>query len=747
MKLLCTFVLCIFLALPVFAAPLTGRVLDPADRPISGARIFITGVGQPLRSAVTNDRGEFTVDLPDTGRFELRVSADGFRGLPLPLDGPGTPRDLGAIRLQMSAISESIVVSAAQVEIPLSQASASTTIITGADLQIRQIHSLADALRNVPGLSVSATGGTGAVTGVFPRGGESNYTLVFVDDVPVNAFGGDFDFGHLSTENVERIEIVRGPQSALFGSNAVGAVVRVVTRRGGPPVVSGSAEFGGYDTTRVTGSTSGSSGAFEWGASAERLASDGYNGRRSDAGLAVQNDDYRRASGSVAVGWRHGRSGVQARVRHATDERGFPGPFGTNPIGAYTGIDMDSRGTNDRTLASVSGSFPVSRTARGLVQTAFNRIESDFASGFGPSESNSHRWLGRAQLDFTLTSSLEASTGVELQRERTGSTYITGAGGQQVQVRRRTAGYFAEARWNAAQRLFATAGIRVDDIHRERLEETPDPFSPRPVLDSDSVVSLNPRGGIAWFARPGISTYTKLRAAAGTGIRPPDGFDLAFTDNPSLKPERSVSAEAGLEQAFANGQATFEAVGFYNKYDDLIVAVGSFREASRYRTDNIANARARGVELGLTGRRRIDANRPVNLQARVTYTLLDSDVLSVDNRADAPPPFTVGEPLLRRPRHQFSADVLAASGSLSAFLSGGGRSRALDVEPSFGTFGGLHYTGGFNNWNAGGGWRIRRQAELFGRVENIFDRDYEEALGFPALGRRATIGLRIAAGR
>ena len=124
-------------------------------------------------------------------------------------------------------------------------------MITGADLRARQVHSVADALRTVPGLTVVATGGYGAVTGVFPRGGESNFTLVFVDDVPVNAFGGEYDFGHLTTENVERIEIVRGPQSALFGSNAIGSVVRVVTRRGGAPTISGTVEAGGYGTIAI----------------------------------------------------------------------------------------------------------------------------------------------------------------------------------------------------------------------------------------------------------------------------------------------------------------------------------------------------------------------------------------------------------------------------------------------------------------------------------------------------------------
>jgi outer membrane cobalamin receptor len=746
-KVFCTFVLSLFLPAYVLAAPVTGRILDPDDRPVAGARILIAGSGQGLRSTVTNEGGEFSITLPDAGRFELRVAAEGFRSDPITLDASTETRALGDVHVSVSAISESIVVSAAQVEIPLSQAGATTTVITSAELQVRQIHTVADALRSVPGLTVAATGGTGAVTGVFPRGGESNYTLVFVDDVPVNAFGGDFDFGHLSAVNVERIEVVRGPQSALFGSNAIGAVVRVITRRGGSPVVSGTAEYGSYDTARIAGATSGASGAFEWGASAERLTSDGFNGRRTASGLTVVNDDYTRSSGALSLGWRRGKSSVQGRLQQAIDDRGFPGPFGTNPIGAYTAIDAVSRGTNDRTVASASATFPISSRVQTHIQTAFNRLDSDFASGFGPSESTSRRVLGRGQLDFPLARSLDASAGIELQRERTGSTYITGENGQQVQVRRFIAGYFAEGRWAASQHLFVTAGARLDDIRRERLEAAPDPFSPRPLLAEDSVVSFNPRAGLAWFVRSGTANYTKVRASAGTGIRPPDGFELAFTDNPSLKPERSRSVEAGIEQALAGGQATFEALGFWNSYDDLIVAVGSFRESSRFQTDNIANARARGLELSLTGRSRVHAGRGIDLRGRLGYTLVDSDILAVDAGGGAQQPFTVGDPLLRRPRHQFSAGIIASSGRASLFLNGGGRSRSLDVEPSFGTFGGLHYAKGFNNWDAGASWRLVRGAEIFGRVENLFDRSYEEALGFPALGRRATAGLRIAAGR
>ena len=261
------------------------------------------------------------------------------------------------------------------------------------------------------------------------------------------------------------------------------------------------------------------------------------------------------------------------------------------------------------------------------------------------------------------------------------------------------------------------------------------------------MLSVNPRLAVAWLVRPEAPNSTKLRASAATGIRPPGAFDIAFTNNPSLRPERSVSGEAGIEQALAGGRARLEAAAFYNRYDDLIVAVGSFSASSRYTTDNISNARARGFELGVSAGHRIAAARPVDLQSRVTYTFVDSDVLAVDQEDEAPPPFTVGEPLLRRPRHQFSAEVTARSGPLTAFVSGRARGRALDVEPSLGTFGGLFYADGFTVWNTGISYRVRNIGDLFGRVENLFDRGYEEAFGFPALGRRATIGLRVAAGR
>ena len=242
----------------------------------------------------------------------------------------------------------------------------------------------------------------------------------------------------------------------------------------------------------------------------------------------------------------------------------------------------------------------------------------------------------------------------------------------------------------------------------------------------------------------GAPTKTHLRKPVGTGIRPPDAFELAFTDNPALAPERSRSAEVGIEQAFAAGHGGIEATWFHNTFDDLIVAVGRFVESSRFRTDNISNARAKGLELGATARYRAAAT---DVQARVTYTFLDSEILAVDRAGAAPSPFTIGQALLNRPRHQWAVGAGAAHGRATVWLRGGGRGRVLAVEPSYGTFGGLFDADGYNVWNAGASWRVARRLEIFGRVENLFDRRYEEVFGFPAPGRGAFAGLRIAAGR
>jgi vitamin B12 transporter len=196
-----------------------------------------------------------------------------------------------------------------------------------------------------------------------------------------------------------------------------------------------------------------------------------------------------------------------------------------------------------------------------------------------------------------------------------------------------------------------------------------------------------------------------------------------------------------VAQALAGETISVELTGFANRFDDLIVAVGpSMRNASRFVTDNIANARTRGVELGLETRLRS------GLDVRLAYTLLDSAVLALDRLpAQAPSPFAVGQPLVRRARHRGSLDVVLSRPRLTAFAAIGARGRMLDVEPSFGASAGLFSAAGYFVASGGLTYRIGRVVEIYGRVGNIFDRSYEEVYGFPAMGRNGMLGVRIAA--
>jgi outer membrane receptor protein involved in Fe transport len=238
------------------------------------------------------------------------------------------------------------------------------------------------------------------------------------------------------------------------------------------------------------------------------------------------------------------------------------------------------------------------------------------------------------------------------------------------------------------------------------------------------------------------SANTRVHASAGTGIRPPDAYEIAYTDNPQLKPERSRSIEAGLSHVFPRVAAHLQITAFRNEYDDLIVAVGrALQDASRFRTDNISNARAQGVELGAAWR------STWGLSVRAGYTWLDTAILAVDRAGAAPPPFSAGDALVRRPRHQGSVGLTYVRARVTGFLDVGGRGRSLDIEPNYGASGGLFAVPGFTTVDAGGAIRVHRTIEVLARGANLLDRSYEETLGFPALGRSGMVGVRVAVGR
>ena len=219
------------------AASIHGRVLDPSDRPVAGAVVSLRSTSGLLRQTPSRADGSYVLANVPPGSYDLGASVEGFRAESVRI-ALGAAETLNAdVRLALAALTDAVVVSAAFVEVAQSEATASVTAVSRRDIEDRQFTMVADALRLAPGMSVAPSGGLGSVTSVFPRGGESDYTLVMVDGVKLNSFGGGFDFGHLTTFGLNQIEVVRGPQSAVFGSDAIGGVVQMRSRVGGHPSV------------------------------------------------------------------------------------------------------------------------------------------------------------------------------------------------------------------------------------------------------------------------------------------------------------------------------------------------------------------------------------------------------------------------------------------------------------------------------------------------------------------------------
>jgi outer membrane cobalamin receptor len=737
------FLVSLLIPAAAFADQLRGQVIDPQGQRVAGAGVLLLRGNTVVATTTTAADGTFGPIALPPGAYDVVVVATGFRAKPTSATLTSGNKTIDVnVSLSVSAVSESVVVSASQVDQPLSRVPDSVTVVSRADLETRQIDTVADAVRLAPGMGVVSSGPTGAVTSFFPRGGNSNYTLVLVDGIPQNSFGGGFDAAHLGTADVERVEIVRGPQSALFGGGAIGAVVQVITRHGGPLSANASVEGGGYGTSRETASASGSRGSWGWGTAIERLDTKGDTRFVPALGTRVSNNDYARTNASGSLGWSNALgNAIRFDLRGGTNDAGNPGPYGSDPAHLYGGLDLVTRTQNRTAEFGLSGSLNGPAHTRHRFQFTDASLKGHFISPYGNSDDKTTRQSGRYQMDVNASAAMSLSVGAEVLRERDDNTYITGLASQAVPVTRLVSGLFAEARSSLSGRGFFSLGARVERIQRNALEG--DAFSTRPTFTDNVVWSANPKVAAAWFVgAPDANGWTKIHGGAGTGIKPPTAFEIASTNNPGLKPERNVSADAGVEVATAKQHLVFDATWFYNRYRDLIVTIGSSYEgASRYSTDNIANARATGLELGST----IRASHGVALRAG--YTFLDTLVLGSDNAPTLAPAsyYTIGGQLIRRPHHQASGDVTWTGKRGSAFLSAGGRGKDLDLEPNYLP---LTYTNpGFVVVSAGGSWSLGRGAEVFVRGANLFNKSYEEAFGYPALGRTATIGIRVTRSR
>ena len=472
------------------------------------------------------------------------------------------------------------------------------------------------------------------------------------------------------------------------------------------------------------------------------MTTDGFTGIAPGTGETVSNDDYRRTDGMGSLGYLTDRWQFTGLIRGGQNERGVPGPYGSDPNDTYAAVDTVSRNDNDTLAAGASAAwrFAPAFQARGAFTYA-NR-DSTYLSIFTPdtpTASGNRMWAARGQIDAAWLG-LSWTAGTEWTGERAESAYITGLQDQEIPVERTQLGVFGEGRFERG-RLSIQGGARFEQVVRAALEANQSVFSPRPAFPEDTVSVVNPRVAISWRALGDDHWWTRVHGGFGTGMRAPGAFEIAFTDNPGLKPEKTRSLDAGVETGWLDGRLVADVQYFRNDYDDLIVTVGRVAGTTSYRSDNVSNALSEGVETSISF-------RPLAaLTVRGGLVWQRTEILANDGRSSAPTPFEVGDQLLRRPELAGFLDALVTAGRVSGFVRVDNRGDVRDIDPSFGANAGIFVNPGYTTADAGVSVRLLDQVEVFGRVLNLFDKQYEEIYGFPSLGRSLMVGVRLATSR
>jgi outer membrane receptor protein involved in Fe transport len=537
-------------------------------------------------------------------------------------------------------------------------------------------------------------------------------------------FGGGvlLDYAHFPAAAIDHIEVIRGPQSAVYGPYANSGVVDFVTRQPEAGLhLEVLAEGGTYHERRFGITAAGTVAGFGIAASASRLDTDG----------PVVNNDYRNEDVLLHLTRRFGRQRLAFGGYFDSNEAGEPGPWGSNPKGTFTGIDTISREKTNITGAFGRYELDLSDRFREELMGSFFQNNYGFRSQFGFSFNKDQREQGEARTTAVLSPHDVAAFGVWAAHEEVSNTYITDADFSAFPMGRNDIAVYGENRWEFRGRLFLNAGVRAEWIRTPEIP--PDGFS-RPQFPANNIARVNPKLAASWLLAPG----TRVHGSLGLGFRPPNGFELAFTNNPSLKPERTRSVDAGVEQKLLHDRMLLDATYFYNRYYDLIVSLGgSLKSLSHYQTANLANSRAYGAEFSA-------GVRPARcLFLRGSYTFLDARILSLEGTQNqAPLPFQVGQPLTRRPKQSGAFIATFTRGRIAADVTGYFRGKALFEEPSFGASNGLFWDAGFANVGFNLNYRLVKGVTAYGHLRNALNRYYEEVFGYPSPRLNFVAGLK-----
>src|SRR5579863_713459 len=593
---------------PLWSAELQGTVVDPTGSPIAGAQIAAVNQVGVIVAQITDDQGHFDFNVsPLFENYQLRVTAPGFQMVTV---GAGA----SMIQLALAPQSDSIRVEGSAIDIPASQQGTSVSVITSAEIRERNEAQTVDLMRERPGMVFAQDGARGSVADLFVRGGSSNYNLVELNGIPINSFyyGGLFDFSRIPSDFISEIDVARGPQSAVYGSYAIGSVVDFVTRSPeNGPSLDIVAEGGTHDENRFA--VSGSMLAHGWGfaASGSSLLTNG----------PVQNSDYRNDNIFLSGEHRWYTQSLFLFGNFTSNNVGEPGPYGSNPVGLFPGFDLISRSKNNTPTGGLHYQDDFTGNVRLDFTAGFALNNSFYISPFGDSFNKDIRPYGDARGTWSVFPFWSVAGGFAFSREEMKNTFIAGLNSNLFDLRRDNEGIYLDNHFSLLKnKLFLNAGLREEIYQTAFIPGDANNFPPRPDFPARTDSRLNPKISGVYL----LQKNERLHASYGTGIRPPGGSDLAFTNNPALKPERTESYDIGIERRFLKDQLSLDVTYFHNDYRDLIVSLGgSLSTLSQFYTDNVGKANAKGVEVSAKFR----PNTWISISGN--YTWLETEVLSL----------------------------------------------------------------------------------------------------------------------
>jgi len=717
---------------------LKGVITDSSGGSVAGVQVTAVPEGSAAvaAAAVSGAQGQYSLSLP-AGRYLVRFAKEAFATREVTVQLSAEEARTLDQRLALERLSSSVLVTAQTEPLEAAASPAPSSIYTRKEIDQRGAIALTDLLQFTPGASIGRTGAEGGQASVFLGGGDSSFTKVLVDGTPVNPPGGAVDFSNFTLDNVDKVEVVRGAESALYGTDAVSGVIQIISHRGSTrtPAVSLFTEGGSFATARGGAQLSGLLGKFDYSGAASYFNTDGQG----------PNDGFLNRTLSGNFGWSFSETNqLRLTLRNNTSDAGIPGQTAFMPanLDQHSALDSFSSGarwsftTGPRWKHELSGAESYNRvfvdnpnqdfydpSSGWCPQMSATAVASSFCDFPYSSHSQYNRAGFGAQSSYVLPKiGVTAGYHYEVENATPGSLYG-------LHVRRNNQAGFLDARWTPNARLLLTAGFRV---------EANGNFGTRGV----------PRFGASYALRSaqGFWGDTRARLFYGQGIKEPRldqsyGTDPCNPGNPDLRPERSRTWSAGLDQKLANDRVRLSAEYFQNRFYDIASYAYCYPDGPCPVTPpagcvwgfgnffNTDLSRARGTNIAVE-------IKPLHwLSLAGNYSYDDTLVLASPYYWD--PATSAGNRLLRRPPHSGSLIANASFRNLNVNLSGYFTGKRTDSDFNYL---GMTSNPGYARFDFATSYVVTRGVTIHARIANLFDKQYQDALGYPALGREFRMG-------